>query len=135
MCEEMYKTSVLCVDSYDNGVLAGRIVNPYLGADIPFRSAIEFVKGTETLMQELQYPQKFSDNRRFTPVEMPTPLPAGKNQNTAKKGLLATFALKIMFRQNASWQGSLLWVEQKQEQRFRSVLELLLMIDSVVAAA
>lgn len=135
MCEEMYKTSVLCVDSYDNSVLTGRIVNPYLGTDIPFRSAMEFVKGAETLMQELRYPQTFSDNRRFTPAGTMELLPAGKAENTVKKGLLATFALKIMFRQNASWQGSLLWVEQKQEQRFRSALELLLMIDNAVTAS
>jgi len=42
--------------------------------------------------------------------------------------------VKVLFRQNASWQGSIAWLEGKREESFRSVLELLLLIDSAVSA-
>jgi len=61
------------------------------------------------------------------PVEAGTP-----PQNTLQKGKAATFALQILFRQNVSWQGFLIWTEGKREESFRSVLELLFLIDSVM---
>ena len=36
-----------------------------------------------------------------------------------------TFILNIYNRQNATWQGSVTWVEKKEKQQFRSALELL----------
>ena len=47
---------------------------------------------------------------------------------------LATFQLSVLFRQNASWQGSLTWLERAEEARFRSVLELVGLLDSALAA-
>ena len=40
-------------------------------------------------------------------------------------GTLATFRIRIMFRQNKSWQGSVMWLETRHEEQFRSALELL----------
>ena len=50
-----------------------------------------------------------------------------------KDGKKATFLIKILFRQNASWQGSVAWLEGKREQSFRSALELLFLMDSVLS--
>jgi hypothetical protein len=35
----------------------------------------------------------------------------------------------IKFRQNASWQGSITWVEKEKTQNFRSALEMLKLMD------
>ena len=43
-----------------------------------------------------------------------------------------TFILKILDRQNSTWQGSILWVEQQNEQYFRSALEMLKLIDEAL---
>ncbi|MBQ3122632.1 MAG: hypothetical protein IJC14_00585 [Firmicutes bacterium] len=51
-----------------------------------------------------------------------------------KSGKLATFNIKILFRQNASWQGLCGWLEGKQEQSFRSVLELFFLLHSALIA-
>lgn len=45
---------------------------------------------------------------------------------------VVVFQIKILFRQNATWQGSLLWLDRQQEAQFRSVLELLELLDSVL---
>ena len=47
-----------------------------------------------------------------------------------KKGELATFYIKIRFRQNSSWQGNITWREGGKTEDFRSVFELLKIIDS-----
>ena len=43
-----------------------------------------------------------------------------------------TFIVKIINQQNATWQGTVTWVENQQTQSFRSALELLKMIDGAV---
>lgn len=43
-----------------------------------------------------------------------------------------TFILKILDMQNSTWQGSILWVEKKNEQYFRSELEMLKLIDEAL---
>lgn len=44
-----------------------------------------------------------------------------------------TFIIEVMDTKNSSWQGKVNWVDGKKEQTFRSVMELLRLIDSVVA--
>ena len=50
----------------------------------------------------------------------------------AAPGALATFHLQVLYRRNSSWQGKLAWTEQDQAQSFRSVLELITLIESGV---
>ena len=43
-----------------------------------------------------------------------------------------TFVVRILNTQNATWQGSVTWVEKKEKQQFRSALELLKLIESAL---
>ena len=43
-----------------------------------------------------------------------------------------TFIVKVMNQQNATWQGSVTWVDEQREQYFRSTLELLKLIDGAL---
>lgn len=43
-----------------------------------------------------------------------------------------TFILEINSTQRQSWQGNVEWVQGKKKQSFRSVMELLRLLDSVV---
>lgn len=43
-----------------------------------------------------------------------------------------TFIIKVMDQQNATWQGSVTWVDEQREQYFRSTLELLKLIDDAL---
>ena len=47
-----------------------------------------------------------------------------------REGAVETFSLRILFRRNASWQGSLAW--DSREEPFRSVLELLFLLDAAL---
>ncbi|MBP3927297.1 MAG: hypothetical protein J6D13_09025, partial [Clostridium sp.] len=48
------------------------------------------------------------------------------------KGEKGTFIVHVKYRQNATWQGEVIWTERKQKQYFRSALELLKLIDSAL---
>jgi len=41
-----------------------------------------------------------------------------------------TFLVKIKYRQNSSWQGSVQWVEAGKTQNFKSCLELMRLMDT-----
>ena len=42
------------------------------------------------------------------------------------------FLLNIQDQQNATWQGSVTWIERQQRQNFRSALELIKLIESAL---
>ena len=58
----------------------------------------------------------------------------GKEKLIEPKGEKATFVVHVMYRQNATWQGSVTWAEKKQTANFRSALELIKLMDSAVEA-
>lgn len=135
MCDELYKTSLICIDNYHDRILSGRICNAYLNAEVPFHSTMEFIREMDALLQELQFPQSTSANRVFLSAQEHRVKTYTATSANEVKGRLATFSLRIMFRQNSSWQGSLSWMEGNREESFRSVLELLLLIDNAIDRA
>ena len=46
-----------------------------------------------------------------------------------------TFLLTIYNRQNATWQGTVTWVDRNEKQQFRSALELIKLIESALDEA
>ena len=125
-----YRTTMACVDSYDDRVLCGRLYNPYRSEGIIFHSAMEFLLEMEGLLDDMRFPQSFSAVRAFgDPSERAA---ASSPAEKLQEGRRATFAMRVLFRQNASWQGSLTWLEEDREESFRSVLELLLLMHSAL---
>ncbi len=43
-----------------------------------------------------------------------------------------TFVVTVLYRQNATWQGTLKWVEGGEESKFRSALELIKLMDGAI---
>lgn len=54
------------------------------------------------------------------------------NSVTKNRG---TFLIDIYNRQNATWQGTLTWINRDEKQHFRSALELIKMIDNALEEA
>ena len=55
---------------------------------------------------------------------------AAMGKEMDKKG--CTFILEIKDTQSQSWQGKIKWIEGQKEETFRSVLELISLLDSVI---
>ena len=47
-------------------------------------------------------------------------------------GKRATFVISVLFRQNATWQGTVTWTDGRRTEPFRSALELIRLIDSTL---
>ena len=128
-----FRTTVICVDGYENKALSGRFYNPYCEAGESFESLTQMLLKIDDMLNEMRLPQSFTAVRTFAPgggdLSKNTPAVA------AHEGKLATFSVRILFRQNASWQGSVSWLEGKREESFRSVLELILLMDSALENA
>lgn len=126
---EEYRTILVCVDSYHHGTLQGRFYNPVLNEGHSFQSMTQFITKMEQSLDGMEFPKAYTVTRTFSPTPEKPPNPP----NTVyQEGRLASFALRILFRQNASWQGSIVWLDQNREQRFRSVLELILLFDNAL---
>ena len=119
----------VCVDDYEDGVLKGWFYNACHDVST-FESLSQFLIRMENLLEEYQIPQSYTAHRKFSARLRPDEdsacalLPA--------KGAKATFELQVLFRQHSSWQGILVWKERKAEQSFRSVLELVILLDSAL---
>ena len=122
------RRNLVCVDSYEEGVMKGRFFGPRQDMEI-FESLSQFLVRMEGLLNDLQAPRSYTEARTFSelPEENRDPVPAG-----TRRGNRATFELNVLFRQHSSWQGTLLWREQGREHSFRSVLELVLLMDSAL---
>ena len=125
-----YRTTTVCVDSYDNGVLRGRFYNPWMEEGRPFVSMTGFLLEMEQAMDRMDFPKSFTAVRTFAPL--PSALPSA-GEGGFRPGCAATFEVRILFRQNASWQGSVTWLEGRMEQSFRSALELIFLMDSALS--
>ena len=124
------RTTVICVDSYENSILKGRYYN---GAENEegreFNGLMQLIVGMEQILDEANFPQSFTAVRSFGDAAEQKPDVAGSAE---RKGKAATFTVKIFYRQHTSWQGSVVWQEKGVEQPFRSVLELILLINSAL---
>ncbi len=54
------------------------------------------------------------------------------DEKQLKRGEKGTFVVRVMFRQNATWQGTVSWVEGGKTQHFRSMLELIHLLEDAL---
>ena len=59
--------------------------------------------------------------------------PMQKEMILDKSGEKGTFIIQVQYRQNSTWQGKVVWVEQNRTQHFRSTLELIKLIDGALS--
>lgn len=129
---ESKRTMIVCVDSYEEGVPRGRFYNASHDEVQAFQSLTQLLILMEQKLNEAKFPQAFDEIRTFG-----TPKAACSQEETEqglRHGNISTFAIRVLFRQNASWQGSITWLEGGQEESFRSVLELIFLMDSAFQA-
>ena len=122
----------VCVDDYEEGVLKGRFYHISQGM-CSFQSLAQFLLKMESVLEEMQEPQSYTAKRTFSAVQFPDEYP---DEDCAfRRGDKATFELNVLFRQHSSWQGAVVWKDRKFEENFRSVLELILLLDSALRDA
>ena len=134
----------ICVDQCVDRQISGRIYSYYLRRYLPFSCLEEVLMLSDQLFDQLSYPQpslgpRFfravrgkSKQKKGTPMQKKE-LPAIPMEGTAvRAGEKGTFVVQVMFRQNATWQGTIRWVEEGKTQNFRSMLELIHLMEDAL---
>jgi len=124
------KTFLIYIDSYNNGIPVGRCYSPYHAKTGIFESLSQLLLVIDTLLNVENIPQSYQQIRTFGDTS------SSHSEHISSlhlhPGKTATFTLQIHFRCNSSWQGTLTWMNKKQTENFRSVLELIYLMDSAL---
>ena len=124
------KKILVCVDSYENASMKGRVGFAEGDTEIGFDSLMDLLLTIEDKLEQTKIPQAYLKMRGFSKGSAYT-----CNHEKKRKicrGAIATFSVKILFRQNASWQGYVSLVDTGQEESFRSALELIFLMNSAL---
>jgi hypothetical protein len=129
------------VDDTTSGDYSGRMFNPYIESFLEFRSVFELIVLMDEFFDKIHFPQKTFMTRRFYGGEKTT----GRSPEVEverfmsdemlenEQGKRATFIVQVQFRQNATWQGTITWADEKKTSRFRSTLEMVKLMDNALA--
>ena len=125
------RSFLLYIDSYENDVPMGRYYNPCREEGGSFKSLTQLLLKLEQDMDLENMPQSFQSVRTFVPRA--GYWPDGTESARPQSGKKGSFVVHVLFRRNASWQGSLVWLDKEQTMQFRSVLELIMLLNSALA--
>lgn len=120
MLQENKLLAILCIDKVENDVPRGRFYHGDLSVEYDLNRLDQFFLAVDAILAGRE-PE----------------LPALKRENEAvwHSGKVATFKVQIMYNRNASWQGSVMWLETRHEEHFRSELELMSVIHQALVPA
>jgi len=97
----------------------------------------------EEVFDATKFPGTFLKPRTFGSVKRGTKKGHARGRETTGEaitpisfedmaGAKSTFEITVRYRQNATWQGHILWIEKGLQQEFRCVLEMLKLIDEAL---
>lgn len=125
----------ISIDSFTNHVLSGKVFNAYFDTEFTFENEMELLKKLEGLFDTLSFPQRFQEYRHFGKIVHSQKPPMERKRKTMSDmqgGGKATFVVHVQFRRNATWQGTIQWVDGKKRQTFRSTLEMIRLMDEAM---
>ena len=130
---------MVCVDGVENGDIYGRYFHRYKKEETFFPDSATLVIEMERFYDIIGYPQAAMRTRNFIEREREK-VPAKEHMTVIYdsqtlmqfRGKMATFLVGVTSRQNASWQGDVVWMEQKIRKHFCSDMDLMVFVDEAV---
>ena len=129
---------VLCVNRNDSGELSGEFYHSYSETPVPFRGVGQMTLRMEQLYDWLRFPypgcsnRSFGEEKKLTRMKHERKRIMADDKLLAKHGDIGTFIVRVQHRQNSSWQGRITWMEEDRTIQFRSVWEMIKLIESAV---
>ena len=127
----------ICVDSVQDGEPSGFLYNP---ERIAFLGYLSLINVMDRFFDRMQCPQAYYQYRAWQAKKSDQRQPEkevtqfmAEEALHSKNGEKATFTIQVQFRQNATWQGTIAWMENKKIQQFRSALEMIKLMDNALA--
>lgn len=133
--------AVVCADCRKEGNIEGRLYHSYSRESEKFSCIEEVIFNLEELFDDLGFPYPTTRERSFWKGNRQ------KNQGEKRKrimsdetllskhGELGTFIIRVQHRQNSSWQGRLTWMERNETVCFRSIWEMVKLMESALDMA
>lgn len=123
----------IAVSSYENRELSGIIHFPAEERYVPVASTCELLTAMEALYDSHAFPMATTVNRSFKRRKAVRDRKLGNSMKEQfEQAGKAKFIIHVQFRQNATWQGTIQWVEKGLTQRFRSTFEMLKLMDEAL---
>lgn len=129
---------ILCINGKIAGMYYGEMFDSYHLEGTPFCDLGQMTLLMEKLYDDLQFPFEGTNERSFSeqPKETKTRQERKRimsdDQLLQRHGDIGTFIVRVQHRQNSSWQGRITWMEQDKTIQFRSVWEMIKLIESAV---
>ena len=130
---------MVCVDGVENGDIYGRYFHRYEKEETFFPDSATLIIEMERFYDDIGYPQAAIKTRKFIerkggriPAKEHMAVISDSQTLMQFRGKLATFLVGVTSRQNASWQGDVVWMEQQIRKHFCSDMELVVFVDDAV---
>jgi len=136
----MFSPNIICncVNVFNNRGLQGELYHSYSREPCKYDDIIEMLQIMEELYDTLQFPMSSTESRsffinkkKFTRKGMAKVMQ--DEMLLDKRGEKGTFIIQVQYRQNSTWQGKVVWVEENRTQHFRSALELIKLVDGALS--
>ena len=121
-----------------NPCIKGVFYHHFSQEGIRFEGMSDLLSGMEKLYDAMNFPFPGNNERHFIEKEI-----SYMKEELTKKledqdmlkmhGDLGTFIIRVQHRQNSSWQGRITWVEEDKTLYFRSVWEMVKLIEEALA--
>ncbi len=124
----------ILVNQTTNYNISGILYNEYYQLTIPYHGIRELFSSLDQFFDRVKFPQSSHKYRTFGIVQNKRKevLNMKREKLEVETGDKATFTVHVQFRQNASWQGTIQWIEGNKNQRFRSELEMLKLMTNAI---
>ena len=125
------------VISSDDCEISGYLYSPFYERYFRFSNALELLVRMNEMFDDLKFPQSSVEYRSFRNKR--NRLDSGERDESLvseviqNENVQAKFVVHVQFRQNATWQGTIEWVEENKTQRFRSALEMLKLMEEALS--
>lgn len=132
---------VMCVDNMVEHQPQGRFYHAYSREGARFRTVEQFLTGLEQFYNWINFPYPGTNDRTFINAGGAKILHGSLAERTkimkdeellSRHGELGTFIIRVQHRQNSSWQGRITWMDKNKTVNFRSVWELIKLVDGAL---
>jgi hypothetical protein len=125
---------LISLETGKHGAMKGYVFSGYYHRVYAFVNECDLLFSVSMLCDSMQYPQTSFRRRRFGLKCVKTVVRKAddfvdEEMETIMGQEKASFVVHIQFRQNATWQGTITWVEKDRTQNFRSAFEMLKLMD------
>lgn len=141
---------ILCIDESVEWRKGGRLYHSYQMEAEEFQSMEQAIKLMDQFFDWLGYPFPNMEPRKFETKKAASEGRDRIRTEDKRKGLekvmsdetllrqhgdLGTFIIRVQHRQNSTWQGLVTWSEKNKTVAFRSVLELIKLVEGAIDEA